>query len=180
MGEREVGKSSPDKTNSKRDVLLIILTPGVRLNERRSQIRQARCKFNYREEMGRERRERKEKRVWDKKERPTDQLQIARERGGEQERSRQRNSSIYMTAVCLGRLLMGRKRVVVIKETRDSIHGGTYSAFFAWERCRVSPRMTSSYVLHPRSSSSTLPSSSCFLCRICALFLSLSSPSLAL
>lgn len=63
MGEREVGKSSPDKTNSKRDVLLIILTPGVRLNERRSQIRQARCKFNYREEMGRERRERKEKRV---------------------------------------------------------------------------------------------------------------------
>lgn len=132
--EREVGKSSPDETNSKRDVLLIILTPGVRLNERGSQTRQARCKFNYREEMGRERRERKEKRAWDKKERPTDQLQIAREKERGQGRLRQRNSSIYMTAVCLGRLLMGRKRVVVIKETWDSIHSGIYSALFAWER----------------------------------------------
>lgn len=41
--------SGPDETNSKRDVLLIILTSGVRLNERRSQTREAPCKFNYRE-----------------------------------------------------------------------------------------------------------------------------------
>lgn len=33
----------------------------------------------------------------------------------------EKSSSIYMMAVCLGRLLMGRKRVVVIKGTRDSI-----------------------------------------------------------
>lgn len=55
--ERKRGKrrdeGSPDEANSKRDVLLIILTPGVRLNERRSQTREARCKFNYREEEGR-------------------------------------------------------------------------------------------------------------------------------
>ena len=38
-----------DEANSKRDVLLIILTPGVRLNERRSQTHEAQCKFNYRE-----------------------------------------------------------------------------------------------------------------------------------
>ena len=31
-------------------MLLIILTPGVRLNERRSQTHEAWCKFNYREE----------------------------------------------------------------------------------------------------------------------------------
>ncbi|KYN40262.1 hypothetical protein ALC56_05207, partial [Trachymyrmex septentrionalis] len=43
-------RESPDETNSKRDVLLIILTPGVRLNERKSQTREAWCKFNYREE----------------------------------------------------------------------------------------------------------------------------------
>lgn len=52
-GERQKERKtegSPDETNSKRDVLLIILTPGVRLNERRSQTREARCKFNYREE----------------------------------------------------------------------------------------------------------------------------------
>lgn len=61
-GRKKIGESNPDETNSKRDVLLIILTPGVRLNERRSQTRQARCKFNYREEMGGERRARKEKR----------------------------------------------------------------------------------------------------------------------
>lgn len=45
-------ESGPDETNSKRDVLLIILTLGVRLNERRSQTREAPCKFNYREEEG--------------------------------------------------------------------------------------------------------------------------------
>lgn len=48
--ERKTGEGSRDETNSKRDVLLIILTPAVRLNERRSQTREARCKFNYREE----------------------------------------------------------------------------------------------------------------------------------
>lgn len=57
--ERKRGKrrdeGSPDEANSKRDVLLIILTPGVRLNERRSQTREARCKFNYREEEGADR-----------------------------------------------------------------------------------------------------------------------------
>ncbi|KYN13959.1 hypothetical protein ALC57_14033 [Trachymyrmex cornetzi] len=48
--EREENRrKSPDETNSKRDVLLIILMPGVRLNERRSQTREAWCKFNYRE-----------------------------------------------------------------------------------------------------------------------------------
>lgn len=47
--ERERGRY-PDEANSKRDVLLIILTAGVRLNERRSQTHGARCKFNYREE----------------------------------------------------------------------------------------------------------------------------------
>ncbi|TGZ32601.1 hypothetical protein DBV15_08932 [Temnothorax longispinosus] len=56
--ERKV-EGSPDETNSKRDVLLIILTPGVRLNERRSQTREARCKFNYREEESAERKARK-------------------------------------------------------------------------------------------------------------------------
>lgn len=52
------------------------------------------------------------------------------ERGRGRSRSRKRNSSIYMTAVCLGRLLMGWKRVVVIKETRDSIRSGIHSAPF--------------------------------------------------
>lgn len=37
----------------------------------------------------------------------------------------EKSSSIYMMAVCLGRLLMGRKRVVVIKGTRDSIQWHT-------------------------------------------------------
>lgn len=46
-----------DEANSKRDVLLIILTPGVRLNERRSQTREAQCKFNYREEEAKRERE---------------------------------------------------------------------------------------------------------------------------
>lgn len=45
----EEGKRDLDEANSKRDVLLIILTPGVRLNERRSQTHEAQCKFNYRE-----------------------------------------------------------------------------------------------------------------------------------
>lgn len=54
-GERE---RYPDEANSKRDVLLIILTAGVRLNERRSQTHGARCKFNYREE------EREREREW--------------------------------------------------------------------------------------------------------------------
>ncbi|KAL2725845.1 hypothetical protein V1477_018283, partial [Vespula maculifrons] len=44
------GGGSLDEANSKRDVLLIILTPGVRLNERRSQTHEAQCKFNYRDE----------------------------------------------------------------------------------------------------------------------------------
>lgn len=48
--DRVSSRDSPDETNSKRDVLLIILTPGVRLNERRSQTREAPCKFNYKEE----------------------------------------------------------------------------------------------------------------------------------
>ena len=42
-------KRDLDEANSKRDVLLIILTPGVRLNERKSQTHEAQCKFNYRE-----------------------------------------------------------------------------------------------------------------------------------
>lgn len=54
-GERE---RYPDEANSKRDVLLIILTAGVRLNERRSQTHGARCKFNYREEGGEDERQR--------------------------------------------------------------------------------------------------------------------------
>lgn len=37
----------------------------------------------------------------------------------------EKSSSIYMMAVCLDRLLMGRKRVVVIKGTRDSIQWHT-------------------------------------------------------
>jgi len=39
--EGNQGAAGPDETNSKRDVLLITLTPGVRLNERRSQTREA-------------------------------------------------------------------------------------------------------------------------------------------
>lgn len=38
--------------------------------------------------------------------------------GGARESGPDRNPSIYMAAVCLGRLLMGEKRVVVIKGTR--------------------------------------------------------------
>lgn len=57
------------------------------------------------------------------------ELQIVRvpEREGERNGKRGKrkeergNPSIYMIAVCLGRLLMGRKRIVVIKGTRDSI-----------------------------------------------------------
>lgn len=50
-----------DEANSKRDVLLIILTPGVRLNERKSQTHEAQCKFNYREKGRLERAEGKER-----------------------------------------------------------------------------------------------------------------------
>lgn len=89
-----------DEANSERDVLLIILTPGVRLNERRSQTREAQCKFNYRAEGA------------GGKTTGTKPVPLARKSG------RGRNPSIYMTAVCLGRLLMGEKRVVVIKGTR--------------------------------------------------------------
>ncbi|KOC69245.1 hypothetical protein WH47_05908, partial [Habropoda laboriosa] len=108
-----------DEANSKRDVLLIILTPGVRLNERRSQTHEAQCKFNYREKdrlEGRGERQRE-----DEADAATASalascgavpLPCRRESG------LARNPSIYMTAVCLGRLLMGEKRVVVIKGTR--------------------------------------------------------------
>lgn len=81
---RKTEEGSPDETNSKRDVLLIILTPGVRLNERRSQTREARCKFNYREEESVGRRAR-------------------RERGGERVRGRkerQRGPTVAADCVC--------------------------------------------------------------------------------
>lgn len=133
--EREKDRRSPDETNSKRDVLLIILTPGVRLNERRSQTREARCKFNYREEeSGRKGEEsEEEERVQDSEGRQSSRkLCVCCE---EREREREfvcvcmcvveKSSSIYMMAVCLDRLLMGRKRVVVIKGTRDSIQWHT-------------------------------------------------------
>lgn len=37
---------------------------------------------------------------------------------------RRENPTIYMTAVCLGRLIMRQKGVVVIKGSVDSVHGG--------------------------------------------------------
>lgn len=135
--KRERKTGSPDETNSKRDVLLIILTPGVRLNERRSQTREARCKFNYREEEsaeGRARGEREVKKGYEVERRGGEDRQLncrlyvcykERERERESVVEVEKSSSIYMMAVCLGRLLMGRKRVVVIKGTRDSIQWHT-------------------------------------------------------
>lgn len=75
-----------------------------------------------------------EKGIQGKKERlrgPSLETMCASKRGRKREREKalvievERNPSIYMTAVCLGRLLMGRKRVVVIKGTRDSIQWHT-------------------------------------------------------
>lgn len=62
-------KRDLDEANSKRDVLLIILTPGVRLNERKSQTHEAQCKFNYREKGRLERAEGKERHNERKRER---------------------------------------------------------------------------------------------------------------
>lgn len=108
--ERERGRY-PDEANSKRDVLLIILTAGVRLNERRSQTHGARCKFNYREEEERVECERNDNERTKLILLPASLCFRLCARETERERLDEvtGNPSIYMTAVCLGRLLMGER-----------------------------------------------------------------------
>jgi len=54
--EKERQEKAVQMRRIPKEMLLIILTPGVRLNERKSQTREAWCKFNYREEKRAERR----------------------------------------------------------------------------------------------------------------------------